>query len=202
MIIVLTIALAWLAGPAAAEASFMKTMTVPSEAMVPTIPVGGSIDVRVGAYQYNGVKFGDIVIVTPPAEAERVHDRLGAYCGDRHRRPGQMCVRAKPGLAPVLYIKRVVGLPGDRLSLRRGRLYRNGRPVEEPYVAPCDDRELCRFPTAITIPRGRYYLMGDNRGNSFDSRLWGPTPKRALVGRVEGCTPAPPIGCPASAPPS
>jgi signal peptidase I len=85
----------------------------------------------------------------------------------------------------VLYIKRIVGLPGDRLSLRRGRLFRNGQPVDEPYAAPCDHRRLCRFPRTITVPRGRYYLMGDNRGENLDSRVWGPVPRRALAGRVE-----------------
>jgi signal peptidase I len=49
------------------------------------------------------------------------------------------------------------------------------------------------------VPRGRYYLMGDNRGETLDSRVWGPVPRRALLGRVERCTPAPPVGCDPSA---
>lgn len=173
----------------------VRLVLVPSETMAPTLAPGAHVLADYTALRHAAPRLLDIVIVHPPAAAETSHDHLSGYCGDRHRRRGEMCAVAKPRLSSILYLKRVVGLPGDRLSLRGGVLYRNGRPLDEPYTAPCDDRELCDFPGAIRIPEGRYYLMGDNRGASFDSRLWGPVPRRAFVARVNRCLPQPAVGC-------
>jgi signal peptidase I len=173
----------------------VRLVEVPSETMAPTLEPGAHVLADYTALRHAAPRLLDIVIVNPPAAAPAYHAHLSGYCGDRHRRRGQMCAVAKPGLSSVLYLKRVVGLPGDRLSLRDGRLYRNGRPLDEPYTAPCDDRRLCDFPRTIRVPAGRYYLMGDNRGSAYDSRLWGPVPRRAFVARVNRCLPQPTVGC-------
>jgi signal peptidase I len=193
--------LGWLAATAAGQgsppvgATPTKTYTIPSETMLPTLPVGSTVEADYAAYDHARPQIGDIVIANPPKAAEGYYAKLARYCGARHRRRGQMCAWPRKGLARVLYIKRVAGVPGDRLSLRHGKLYRNGQAVDEPYTAACDDRELCHFPRTITVPAARYYLLGDNRGASFDSRLWGPVPRRAVLARVEKCTPQPAVGC-------
>jgi signal peptidase I len=67
--------------------------------------------------------------------------------------------------------------------------------MSEPYIAPCAGLG-CDFPRPMTVPPGTYYMLGDNRGASDDSRFWGPVPGRAIVARVDRCIPQPRIGCP------
>ncbi|QIN81285.1 signal peptidase I [Rubrobacter tropicus] len=84
-------------------------------------------------------------------------------------------------------IKRVVGLPGDRLRLREGELYINGDPLEEPYVKndPCKPGypKTCSF-GPVTVPENHYFMMGDNRTNSIDSRFFGPVPEEDVIGEA------------------
>jgi len=64
---------------------------------------------------------------------------------------------------------------------------RNGRALYEPFAHSCAD--FCDFPRPITVPSGSYYALGDNRGASFDSRFWGPVPRKAVLARVDDCAP-------------
>ena len=84
----------------------------------------------------------------------------------------------------VKFIKRVVAGPGDRVAFRQGLVIRNGPAVAEPYARRCTDRQ-CELPTAITVPPGTWFLAGDNRGESDDSRFWGPVPTKAVTGIVK-----------------
>jgi signal peptidase I len=166
----------------------IERFRVPSESMAPTLQVGAHVLANHRAYAHAAPQLGDIVIFRPPASAESEHP-----CP--HQPEGQMCARWRPKLTKVLFIKRIVGAPGDRLSMRHGRLIRNGAPMSEPYIAPCAGLG-CDFPRPMTVPPGTYYMLGDNRGASDDSRFWGPVPARAIVARVDRCIPQPRIGCP------
>ncbi|TCJ20524.1 signal peptidase I [Rubrobacter taiwanensis] len=77
-------------------------------------------------------------------------------------------------------IKRVIGLPGDTVAIQGGTLFVNGQPRQEPYVA----RGVGGFATfgPVTVPEGHYFMMGDNRSNSQDSRVFGPVPEENLIG--------------------
>ena len=67
--------------------------------------------------------------------------------------------------------------------MRDGHVIRNGRRASEPFAAPCGGGPECDL-AAIEVPAGHYFLMGDNRGNSDDSRYWGPVPRDQIIGRA------------------
>ena len=80
------------------------------------------------------------------------------------------------------FIKRLVGLPGDRWRERDGFIYVNGERLNEPYVEPTR-RDSETLPEK-TVPQGEYLMLGDNRVSSCDSRRWGTVPRKNIVGRV------------------
>jgi signal peptidase I len=93
--------------------------------------------------------------------------------------------------APSVYLKRVIGAPGDRVAIEHGYVSVNGVPLDEPYVRFRDDRSFA----ALVVPAGEYYVLGDNRANSDDSRFWGFVPASDIIGRVMfGVWPPPRIG--------
>ena len=82
--------------------------------------------------------------------------------------------------APSVYVKRVIGLPGDRISIRRGVVSVDGTVLLEPYVRFGDRRSF----DDVVVPPGAFYVLGDNRANSDDSRAWGFVPANDLIGRA------------------
>jgi signal peptidase I len=95
------------------------------------------------------------------------------------------------GATPELYIKRVIGIPGDRVRIDRGAVYVNGTRLSEPYVQFSDDRSEAE----ITVPPDDVYVLGDNRAVSEDSRTFGPVPDSALTGKaIAGIWPLPSLG--------
>jgi signal peptidase I len=80
------------------------------------------------------------------------------------------------------FIKRVVGLPGDTIEIRSGHLYIDGKELAEPYVPSSylDDSNY----GPLTVPRGQYFVMGDHRDSSNDSRVFGPVPRRFVYGKA------------------
>lgn len=78
-------------------------------------------------------------------------------------------------------IKRVVGIEGDLIAVKDGKLWRNGEPIDEPYIK---EEIAADFPET-RVPKGHCFMMGDNRNDSFDSRYWGPVPLKNYVGKAE-----------------
>jgi signal peptidase I len=112
----------------------------------------------------------------------------GGWAMLRDLHAGDIVVFARPpaencGGPPVPdLVKRVVGLPGQRISSRGNTVLINGKPLAEPWLPRPDP--LVKPITPITIPRNDYYVMGDNRAQSCDSRYWGPVPRSLIVGKV------------------
>jgi len=87
-----------------------------------------------------------------------------------------------PGDPSKSFIKRVIALPGDEVEIRAGSVYVNGAKLEEPYV-PEDYRDHVSVPKT-RVPADYYYVMGDHRSSSNDSRNWGPVPRAAIYGKA------------------
>lgn len=111
------------------------------------------------------------------------------YCFGRPQRqdvvichyPGRYWKNRKP--LPTSFVKRVIGLPGDTVAFADGQVLVNGRPLHEPYLDPQRTR-FFRDRAPMTLGRDEYFVLGDNRDNSNDSRRVGPIKRRAIRGRV------------------
>jgi signal peptidase I len=147
--------------------------------MVPTLEVGQRVLVNRIGHRFSDPKVGDIVVFHPPVGSET------DTCGDRNRDENAACDEPTPGLAKVNFIKRVVAGPGDVIRIVDGHVIRNGRRERDAYIShTCDNNANrgCTMSTPITIPPGHWFMMGDNRGESDDSRFWGPVPRSAIIG--------------------
>jgi len=162
----------------AIQAFLVKPYRIPSGSMLPTLKVGQRVLVNRLGNRFNDPKIGEIVVFHPPAGAEGAGDT----CGTPSPPPGTACDKPTPQKASVNFIKRVVGLPGDKLSIHNGHVIRNGKPESDSYIAPCAGGSACNLPQTITVPPGHYFMMGDNRGESDDSRFWGPVPRKWIIG--------------------
>ena len=148
-----------------------------SESMAPTI----ALNDRVMANLLSSPGVGDVAVFHPPEGAVAGETKCGAPVAE-----DELCPKAGGGESEITFLKRIVAGPGDRVALRDGRVIRNGRPVDEPYIAPCEGGFGCDFRGEVTVPDDHWYLLGDNRGQSDDSRFWGPVPDDWIVGAVLG----------------
>ena len=95
-------------------------------------------------------------------------------------RRGDVVVLRMPDRGPELLIKRIIGLPGETVEVRDGTVYINGQPMDEPYLV----RSTSSTYGPTLVPEGYVFVMGDNRGASNDSRVFGPVPLDRVVGRA------------------
>jgi signal peptidase I len=150
------------------ESEVAKPYRVPSPSMEPTLHCAkptpyceASFDDRVIAnrlaYRFTSPGRGQVVVFNAPAKA-------AAECGEGG-----------------VYVKRLIGLPGDSIVEREGNLTIDGKPLHEPYVKPA----LRDMGSGYwVVPRGHYFFMGDDRAHSCDSRQWGSVPRSSLIGPV------------------
>lgn len=152
------------------QAEVAKPYRIPSPSMEPTLhcakPVGGCksrIADRVIAnrlvYRFHEPERGDIIVFDAPRRVEAACDAGGTF------------------------IKRIVGLPGESVSMRGGHVFINGERLNEPYLQPAyRGRESGRWGR---IPSDGYFVLGDNRAMSCDSRRWGAVTRDRIIGRAE-----------------
>ena len=156
--------------------------------MEPQLRDGDRVVVSRLAYRLHDPRRGDIVVFPSPAVPP---EETGALEGLLHDVLESVGLRA-PGAREL--IKRVIGLPGETLELRRKVVHVDGKPLDEPYVhflQPASDgtSELTAFDLResygpVVVPEGHYFVMGDNRDNSRDSRYWGFLPERYIKGKA------------------
>lgn len=100
---------------------------------------------------------------------------------------GDVVIFKSPRNKDIDYIKRIIGVPGDRVGLKGGSYYVNGEKLFEPYLAAntyISGVNYLREDSEIVVPKGRYFVSGDNRGHSSDSREFGPIPKEDFIGKA------------------
>jgi signal peptidase I len=128
---------------------------IPSGSMEPTLLVNDRLIVDKLGYHFKNPQRGDIVVFSPTAtlEKQNFHDA---------------------------FIKRVIGLPGETVEVKGGRVYVNGQPLRESYIKDNPDYQW----GPRTVPQDSYLVLGDNRNNSYDSHYWGFVPRDKIIGRA------------------
>jgi signal peptidase I len=171
------------------QAFVIKPYQIPSPSMEPTLDVGQRVLVNRFIYHLHDPGIGDIVVFHPPVGATGD----GRECGASHA-ADEACPKPDPKESSENFIKRIVAAPGDRLKIVDGHPivrsqvsaadWRNNMPPHESYIQPCGGGAECNLRHPITIPDGDYFMMGDNRGSSDDSRYWGPVPGSWIIGEA------------------
>ena len=159
------------------QAFLVKPFRIPSESMVPTLQIGQRVLVNRVSGHFSDYGRGDILVFKPPEGAET------NSCGVQQPETSS-CPTPTKQRSDTNFIKRVVAVGGDRIKVIGGAVYLNGRKQKEPFARLSSDCELCNKPDEITVPKGYYFMMGDNRGASADSREWGPIPKKWVIGQA------------------
>lgn len=166
------------------QAFVVKPYRIPSGSMIPTLAVNQRILVNRLGTDFSAPHVGDIVVFHPPKD----YPDGCADPAEGQEPSGQDALRpcGVAGSQPSseTFVKRVVGVGGDRIQILGGHVYRGGVREKDSYTAPCNGSGACNFPDTITVPRGDYFMMGDNRGSSDDSRFWGPIPKAWIIGKA------------------
>jgi signal peptidase I len=149
--------------------------------MEPTLDVGQRVLVNRFLYHFDDPAIGDVVVFHPPAGADGGEED---ECGVRPK-TGEACPQPTEGRSDQNFIKRIVAGPGDTLSIKEGHPVVNGvEQKDEPFINPCGSGGPCNLPRTITIPADHYFMLGDNRGASQDSRFWGPVPRDWIIGEA------------------
>lgn len=134
----------------------IETREIPTTSMVPTIQVGDRVFAEKFYFKYfDDIRSGDIIVFRPPAEAHSTND----------------------------FIKRVVGLPGDKIEIKNHVTYINDKPLHESYI---NESVKDNF-GPVVVPKDSVFVMGDNRNNSDDSRFWGFLPMQNIIARTLFC---------------
>lgn len=186
----------------------VKPYKIPSPSMVPTLDLGQRVLVNRVEGRFGTPERGDITVFNPPPGANEQQcgvqsgETYGPAPGKEYIGPSEFdadgngngvmpCPQPNSGSDPQAFIKRVVGIPGDRLKIIKGHVYINGKQLVEPYINPVDSCEddpsngpPCTYSREITIQPDHFFMMGDNRNNSDDSRFWGPVPADQVIGEA------------------
>lgn len=128
---------------------------IPSGAMIPTLQIDDRLIIDKWSYRFQQPQRGDIVVFSPTETLKQQNFKDA-------------------------FIKRIIGLPGDKIQVKDGKVYVNNQPLEEKYIAEAPNYQY----GPVTVPPNSYFVLGDNRNNSYDSHYWGFVPKENIIGKA------------------
>jgi signal peptidase I len=139
---------------------------IPSESMIPTLHTGDRLVVEKISYRLHPAKFGDIVVFQPPQQLQNQ-----GYAKDQ------------------AFIKRIIARDGEEVRIADGIVYLNGKPLQETYIAepparPYPDKQDTTACQQVKVPANEFFVLGDNRNDSRDSRYWCFLPQENIIGRA------------------
>jgi signal peptidase I len=155
--------------------------------MAPTLIEGQRVLVNRIAMDFSEPHVGGIYVFHPPAVAEQMECGPTAHMVTSG---AAACSAAVPEKASANFIKRIVAGPEDEIYIKEGHVFRKAAGTrrfvaeKDSYIKACGSSPECNFPKPIKIPRGHWFMMGDNRGDSDDSRYWGPVPTGWIIGQA------------------
>ncbi len=130
---------------------------IPSESMVPTLQKYDKLIVDKLSYHFTNPQRGEIVVFSPTENIKKENPNL-----------------------KDAFIKRIIGLPGDKVEVKGERVYINDQPLQEKYIEAPPHYQF----GPVTVPADSYLVLGDNRNNSYDSHFWGFVPRENIIGRA------------------
>ncbi|UIE40367.1 signal peptidase I [Leptodesmis sichuanensis A121] len=130
-----------------------EVRSIPSESMTPTLQVGDRLILEKISYHFHAPQRGDIIVFKAPPDLtiQNIHDD---------------------------FVKRIIGLPGEVVAVKHGRVYVNGSAIVEPYIQASPTYNY----GPVTVPGNQYFVLGDNRNHSYDSHFWGFVPSQNIIG--------------------
>lgn len=164
-----------------ANPGLQHTYRVRSGMMEPTLTIGERVQIRAINPRASKPYVGEIVLSHPSVGWDSGQCGLTPHMISSG---GAACSEPEPEPSSVEFLNRIVAGPGDVIAIRDGHVIRNGLRERDRYIRSCGGVPECNYPVAIKILPGHWFVMGDNRGESDDSRIWGPVPTSWIVGAV------------------
>lgn len=169
------------------KAFLVRTYTVDSSSMETTLMVNDKVITEVVTKFFTEPKRGDIIVfVYPETDIANSKQTLRRNPIDYIQYVFKYLIKGQfPIDDEIEYVKRVIGLPGDTVNIKNNTVYINDISIKEPYL---DDNAFTNISGSVLsfpfkVPQGQYFVMGDNRENSADSRQWGTVPVENIIGK-------------------
>lgn len=153
---------------------FFQAFYIPSGSMIPTLQINDRVLVNKLSYRFGAIERGDVLVFDSPEAVQA--DR--SFVERVFRSVGEATGLISPD---TVLIKRVIGLPGETVAVVDNQVYVNGNPIAEPYLP---EGATMRDFEEIVVPADHVFMMGDNRNQSRDSRVFGAIPREDIVGRA------------------